>query len=70
MSVFSNGFLMLRLSFGTESEQDIFEEILRGNVDFSSDPWPDISDSAKDVVKKMLTRDPRKRITAHQVLCK
>ncbi|KAI3443353.1 hypothetical protein Pfo_000018 [Paulownia fortunei] len=55
--------------FWGESEQEIFEEVLRGDIDFSSDPWPNISESAKDLVKKMLIRDPRRRITAHQVLC-
>lgn len=43
---------------------------MHGEIDFSSDPWPKISESAKDLVKKMLVRDPKKRITAHQVLCK
>ncbi|XP_073052487.1 calcium-dependent protein kinase 26-like [Primulina eburnea] len=55
--------------FWGESEQEIFEEVLHGDIDFTSDPWPMISESAKDLVKKMLIRDPRSRITAHQVLC-
>ncbi|KAL0426621.1 UNVERIFIED_CONTAM: Calcium-dependent protein kinase [Sesamum latifolium] len=55
--------------FWGESEQEIFKEVLHGDVDLTSDPWPKISDSAKDLVKKMLVRDPRKRLTAHQVLC-
>lgn len=53
-----------------ESEQGIFEQVLHGDLDFSSDPWPAISESAKDLVRKMLVRDPRRRLTAHQVLCK
>ncbi|XP_071908550.1 calcium-dependent protein kinase 26-like [Coffea arabica] len=55
--------------FWGESEQEIFEEVLHGDLDFSSDPWPKISESAKDLVRKMLVRDPKKRLTAHQVLC-
>ncbi|XP_054809083.1 calcium-dependent protein kinase 26-like [Prosopis cineraria] len=55
--------------FWAETEEDIFDEVLRGKLDFSSDPWPKISESAKDLVRKMLNRDPRKRITAHEVLC-
>ncbi|KAI3823385.1 hypothetical protein L1987_04820 [Smallanthus sonchifolius] len=55
--------------FWGESENEIFEEVLRGKLDFSSDPWPSISESAKDLVRKMLIRDPRKRITPHGVLC-
>ncbi|XP_051131179.1 calcium-dependent protein kinase 26-like [Andrographis paniculata] len=55
--------------FWGESEQEIFKEVLHGDIDFSSDPWPNISESAKDLVKKMLVRDPKRRITARQVLC-
>ncbi|GAA0156134.1 non-receptor serine/threonine protein kinase [Lithospermum erythrorhizon] len=55
--------------FYGETQEEIFKEILHGNVDFSSDPWPKISDSAKDLVRKMLVRDPKKRITAHEILC-
>ncbi|KAG7012966.1 Calcium-dependent protein kinase 1 [Cucurbita argyrosperma subsp. argyrosperma] len=55
--------------FWAESEEGIFEEVLHGDLDFSSDPWPSISDSAKDLVRRMLVRDPRKRLTAYEVLC-
>lgn len=54
----------------TESENGIFNAILRGQVDFSSDPWPSISPQAKDLVKKMLNSDPKQRLTAAQVLSK
>lgn len=59
---------MLSSRICTETEQEIFEEVLRSEIDFSSDPWPNISESAKDLVKRMLVRDPRKRITARQAL--
>ncbi|KAM7264612.1 hypothetical protein ACFE04_002295 [Oxalis oulophora] len=55
--------------FWAESEQGIFEQVLHGDLDFSSDPWPKISESAKDLVRRMLIRDPKKRLTAHEVLC-
>ena len=55
---------------GAESEQGIFEQVLKGDLDFSSEPWPSISESAKDLVRKMLIRDPKKRLTAHEALCK
>ncbi|XP_010263084.1 PREDICTED: calcium-dependent protein kinase 1-like [Nelumbo nucifera] len=55
--------------FWAETEQGIFEEVLRGQLDFSSDPWPSISESAKDLVRRMLVRDPKRRLTAHEVLC-
>lgn len=54
--------------FWAETEKGIFDAILEGEIDFESQPWPSISNSAKDLVRKMLTQDPKKRITAAQVL--
>ncbi|XP_052182327.1 calcium-dependent protein kinase-like [Diospyros lotus] len=54
--------------FWAETEKGIFDAILEGVIDFHSDPWPTISNGAKDLVRKMLTQDPRKRITSAQVL--
>ncbi|KAJ4845094.1 Calcium-dependent protein kinase 28 [Turnera subulata] len=50
-----------------ESESGIFKQILQGKLDLESEPWPNVSDSAKDLIKNMLERDPRKRISAHDV---
>ncbi|CAM8960762.1 unnamed protein product [Rhodiola kirilowii] len=55
--------------FWAESEEGIFEQVLHGELDFSSDPWPSISESAKDLVRRMLVRDSKKRLTAYEVLC-
>ncbi|KAL8538964.1 hypothetical protein ACS0TY_000823 [Phlomoides rotata] len=55
--------------FWAENEQGIFEQVLHGDLDFESDPWPSICDEAKDLVRKMLIRDPKRRLTAHEVLC-
>lgn len=54
--------------FWAESEKGIFDAILEGEIDFDSAPWPSISHSAKDLVRRMLTQDPKKRITSAQVL--
>ena len=51
-----------------ENEQEIFDSILRGSLDFSSDPWPSISNPAKDLVMKMLQQDPKERLSAHDAL--
>ena len=40
--------------FWGETEQQIFDSILKGHIDFHSDPWPRISASAKDCVRTML----------------
>lgn len=44
------------------------QAIIRSVIDFKRDPWPKVSESAKDLVKKMLDPDPRRRLTAQQVL--
>ncbi|XP_021866225.2 calcium-dependent protein kinase 10 isoform X1 [Spinacia oleracea] len=54
--------------FWAETEQGVALAILRGVLDFKREPWPQISDSAKSLVKQMLDPDPKKRLTAQQVL--
>ncbi|XP_052119042.1 uncharacterized protein LOC107494410 [Arachis duranensis] len=49
-----------------ENEQGIFDAILCGRIDFSSDPWPSISSSAKDLVK-MLHADAKEWLSAVEV---
>ncbi|XP_022973821.1 calcium-dependent protein kinase SK5-like [Cucurbita maxima] len=55
--------------FWAETEIGIFRQILQGRLDFESEPWPGISASAKDLIQKMLDRNPKRRPTAHEVLC-
>ncbi|XP_073222043.1 calcium-dependent protein kinase 10-like [Cicer arietinum] len=55
--------------FWGETQQGIFDAVLKGHIDFDSDPWPLISDSGKDLIRKMLCSQPSDRLTAHQVLC-
>ncbi|KAH9651760.1 calcium-dependent protein kinase 33 [Citrus sinensis] len=54
--------------FWADTDEGIFEEIRKGEIDFQIDPWPVISSSAKELVRRMLTQDPKKRVTAAQVL--
>ncbi|XP_019057424.1 PREDICTED: calcium-dependent protein kinase 6 [Tarenaya hassleriana] len=54
--------------FWAETQQGIFDAVLKGYIDFESDPWPLISDSAKDLIRKMLCSSPAERLTAHEVL--
>ncbi len=55
--------------FWAETEQGIFEQVLKSELDFVSDPWPRISESAKDLLRKMLNPNVAKRLKSHQVLC-
>ncbi|XP_062226561.1 calcium-dependent protein kinase 13-like [Phragmites australis] len=54
--------------FWAETQQGIFDAVLKGVIDFDSDPWPVISDSAKDLIRRMLNLRPAERLTAHEVL--
>ncbi|XP_019163925.1 PREDICTED: calcium-dependent protein kinase 7-like [Ipomoea nil] len=54
--------------FWAETEQGVAQAIIRSVVDFKRDPWPKVSDNAKDLVKKMLNPDASQRLTAQQVL--
>ncbi|KAF8398387.1 hypothetical protein HHK36_017314 [Tetracentron sinense] len=54
--------------FWAETEQGVAQAIIRSVIDFKRDPWPKVSDNAKDLVKRMLDPDPKQRLTAQEVL--
>ncbi|KAL0920115.1 hypothetical protein M5K25_009226 [Dendrobium thyrsiflorum] len=54
--------------FWAENEQGVFEAILNGDVDYTSDPWPSISNEAKTLVSSMLQVDPKDRPSAADIL--
>lgn len=70
--MYSLCFQLLRVPFtsNAEIEQGVTQENIRSVVDFKRDPWPKVSDNAKDLVKTMLNPDPTTRLTAQEVLCK
>lgn len=51
-----------------ESEQGVAQAIIRGLIDFKREPWPSVSENAKNLVQQMLEPDPKLRLTAKQVL--
>ncbi|CAL0304194.1 unnamed protein product [Lupinus luteus] len=54
--------------FWAETEEGIAQAIIRGNLDFTRDPWPKVSEEAKDILKRMLDSNPYTRITLQEVL--
>ncbi|GLT90587.1 hypothetical protein SLE2022_085120 [Rubroshorea leprosula] len=54
--------------FWAETEEGIAHAIIKGNIDFERDPWPKVSEEAKDLVKSMLDPNPYSRMTADEVL--
>lgn len=54
--------------YNAETEQGVAQAIIRSVIDFKREPWPRVSDNAKDLVKRMLDPDPKRRLTAQEVL--
>ncbi|KAK9067091.1 hypothetical protein SSX86_014416 [Deinandra increscens subsp. villosa] len=54
--------------FWARSESGIFRAVLKADPSFDEVPWPTLSSEAKDFVKRLLNKDPRKRLTAAQAL--
>ena len=52
----------------TKDDEDLFEKIKKGEFSFPTEEWDDISDLAKDLVKKLLETDPEKRLDAEGIL--
>jgi calcium-dependent protein kinase len=54
--------------FDGDSNKDIFRAILKAKLDFDEDEWAGISDEAKDLISKLLDKDPKKRIKINKAL--
>ena len=50
--------------FNGETDDEIYLEVLKGKFEFPEEDWSEVSDEAKALIKKMLTKDVNKRITA------
>ncbi|POM73387.1 CAMK protein Kinase [Phytophthora palmivora] len=50
------------------TDEELQQRILKGNFERESAGWACMSDNARDLVRRMLTVDPEKRINAAQVL--
>ena len=53
--------------FYGDDNQEILQMVSRGNFDFDGEEWDDISNEAKDLIKKLITR-PERRLTAAEAL--
>ncbi|KAL7541932.1 hypothetical protein ACHAWF_007049 [Thalassiosira exigua] len=54
--------------FNGDEDPEIFEAIKKGKFDFPERQWGNVSAEAKDLIKCLLRRDPRKRFTAEEAL--
>ncbi|KAK3092128.1 hypothetical protein FSP39_025399 [Pinctada imbricata] len=51
-----------------DCQESLFTRIQEGIFEFPDNEWEDISDNARDLIRRLLVRDPRKRLTAVEVL--
>ena len=54
--------------FNGETDKEIMDAVKKGEFDFPEEEWDVITEEGKDLIKKMLTYDPKKRFSANQVL--
>ena len=54
--------------FNGANDKQIIEAVLKGKFTLEEPEWEDISEDAKDLVKKLLEYDPKKRISAGDAL--
>ena len=54
--------------FNGETDKEIMEAVKKREFDFPEEEWSVISEEGKDLIKKMLTYDHKKRPSASQVL--
>ncbi|XP_053088406.1 serine/threonine-protein kinase DCLK2 isoform X2 [Pangasianodon hypophthalmus] len=50
-------------------QEELFDQILQGHVDFPSPYWDSITDSAKELIGQMLQVNSEMRYTAEDILC-
>ncbi|OXB84819.1 UNVERIFIED_CONTAM: hypothetical protein H355_015941, partial [Colinus virginianus] len=54
--------------FWDEDQHRLYQQIKAGAYDFPSPEWDTVTPEAKDLINKMLTINPAKRITASEAL--
>ncbi|XP_075514916.1 CDPK-related kinase 5-like [Primulina tabacum] len=55
--------------FWARTESGIFRAVVKAEPTYDEQPWPTLSSEAKDFVRRLLNKDPRKRMTAAQAMC-
>jgi len=54
--------------FYADNAPALFKKIMDVQYDFDDPSWDDVSSNAKDLIKNLLVKDPKKRFTAKQCL--
>ena len=63
-------YLMLcgKQPFEGENDEEIYEKIRNCKIDFNDEEWDNISHDAKDLIKKLLIKDIKKRYSSREAL--
>ncbi|XP_029313681.1 serine/threonine-protein kinase H1-like [Cottoperca gobio] len=56
------------MPFEDDSRTRLYRSIVRGKYSFHGDPWPSVSDLAKDFIQRLLLLDPAARLSAVQAV--
>ncbi|XP_045924348.1 serine/threonine-protein kinase H1 homolog [Micropterus dolomieu] len=56
------------MPFEDDSRMVLYRAIVRGKYSFYGDPWPSVSNLAKDFIQRLLPLDPATRLTASQAI--
>jgi len=54
--------------FGGRTDEEVLKNVAKGKYSLEGEEWEGISEEAKDLIRKMLTYDPSKRISAKDAL--
>ncbi|PXF44772.1 Serine/threonine-protein kinase DCLK3 [Gracilariopsis chorda] len=57
-----------KFPFGGNNESEYYQRVLSKQAYFPSEEWGNVSEDAKNLVRGMLCKDPRKRLTVEQCL--
>jgi len=60
--------LSAHIPFDGQTENQVFQKILRAQFRFPSPMWDDISEEAKDFIRKIFVVDPKKRMSVSDCL--
>jgi serine/threonine protein kinase len=56
------------LPFYADNPDDFLELVLDSSFSFPDSEWADVGEEARDLIKKILVPDPKKRLTVRQIL--
>jgi calcium-dependent protein kinase len=57
-----------KLPFPGQNNQEVYDNILKGEFNMTGTRWENIEDQAKDLIRKLLVIDPAGRLTAERAL--